>query len=70
MTAAVPLRLLGLEALKGKTLRGDFGILASDSAGRECTARHYWANPATNNTNDVPDEAMLVPALWGQIRFE
>jgi hypothetical protein len=70
VTAAVPLRLLGLETLKGKTLRGDFGILASDSAGRECTARHYWANPATNNTNDVPDEAMLVPPLWGQIRFE
>jgi hypothetical protein len=70
VTAAVPLRLLGLAGLKGRTLRGDFGVLGSDSAGRECTSRRYWANPATNNTNDVPDEAMLVPALWGRIRFE
>ena len=70
VTAAVPLKLLGLDSLKGKTFRGDFGILGSDSGGRECTSRNYWCNKTTNNTNDVPDEAMLTPALWGELRFE
>ncbi len=70
VTAAVPLKLLGLTSLKGKTLRGDFGILGSDSGGRECTSRHYWCNKTTNNTNDVPDEAIITPALWGELRFQ
>jgi len=70
VTAAVPLKLLGVDSLKGKTLRGDFGVLGSDSAGQECTSRNYWSNKTTNNTNDVPDEAMLAPALWGELRFE
>lgn len=70
VTAALPLKLIDVETLKGKTLRGDFGILLSDSAGRECTSRNYWSNKAANNTSDVPDEAMLTPALWGALRFE
>ena len=70
VTAAVPLKLLGLESLAGQTLRGDFGILGSDSAGRECTSRNYWSNKTTNSTNDVPDEAIMAPALWGELRFE
>jgi hypothetical protein len=70
VTAAVPLSLLGTESLKGKVLRGDFGVLGSDSAGQECTSRNYWSNKNTNNTNDIPDEVMLTPALWGELRFE
>jgi hypothetical protein len=70
VTAAVPLKLLGATSLKGRTLRGDFGILMSDSAGQECTSRNYWSNKAANNTNDVPDEAMLAPGLWGELSFE
>jgi hypothetical protein len=70
VTAAVPLELLGLRSLKGVALRGDFGILRSDQTGRECTSRNYWSNKTTNNTNDVPDEAILAPGLWGEIRFE
>ncbi len=70
VTVAIPLSALGLDSLKGKILRGDFGILLSDSAGQECTSRNYWSNPAANNTNDVPDEARLTPALWSELRFE
>jgi len=70
VAAAVPLGILGVKRLDGLVLRGDFGVLGSDSAGRECTSRNYWSNKATNNTNDVPDEAMLAPALWGELRFE
>ncbi len=70
VTAALPLKLLGLTSLKGRVLRGDFGILLSDSAGQECTSRNYWSNKAANNTSDVPDEAMLLPLLWGEVRCE
>lgn len=70
VTAALPLKLLGIDSLQGKTLRGDLGILLSDSAGQECTSRNYWSNKQANNTSDVPDEAQLTPALWGELRFE
>lgn len=70
VTAAIPLALIGLDTLKGRSLRGDFGILLSDSAGQECTSRNYWSNTAANNTNDVPDEAMLQPAMWGALQGE
>jgi len=70
VTAALPLSLIGVDSLKGKVLRGDFGILLSDSAGQECTSRNYWSNKTTNNTNDVPDEAKLEPSLWSELRCE
>ena len=70
VTAALPLALIGVDSLQGKVLRGDFGILLSDSAGQECTSRNYWSNKAANNTNDVPDEAKLEPSLWSELRCE
>ena len=70
VTAALPLALIGVDSLKGKVLRGDFGILLSDNTGLECTSRNYWSNKAANNTNDVPDEAMLLPSLWSELRCE
>jgi hypothetical protein len=70
VTTALPLALIGVNNLAGKVLRGDFGILLSDSTGQECTSRNYWSNKAANNTNDVPDEAMLQPALWGEMRVQ
>ena len=70
VTAALPLSLIGVDSLKGKVLRGDFGILLSDSAGQECTSRNYWSNKTANNTNDVPDEAKLEPSLWSELRCE
>jgi hypothetical protein len=70
VTAAVPLKLLGLSSPSGKRFRADFGILGSDKAGRETVSRKYWSNKFTNNTNDVPDEAIMAPALWGELIFE
>ncbi len=69
VTVALPFKELGITSLAGKTLRGDFGILLSDSTGRECTSRNYWSNQAANNTNDVPDEAVLQPSLWSSLNF-
>ena len=70
VTAALPLSLIGVDSLKGRALRGDFGILLSDATGQACTSRNYWSNKAANNTNDVPDEAMLQPSLWSALRCE
>lgn len=70
VTAVVPLKVLGVTQLKGQKLRGDVGILLSDSAGQETTARLYWSNSKTNNTNDIPDEVMLSPGNWGEFLFE
>lgn len=70
VTAALPLERIGVGSLTGKRLRGDFGILLSDNTGQKCTSRNYWSNKQANNTSDVPDEAMLTPVLWGELRFE
>ena len=70
VTAALPLALIGVDTLKGRVLRGDFGVLLSDGTGLECTSRNYWSNKAANNTKDVLDEAMLQPSLWSELRCE
>lgn len=67
--AAIPLKLLGVDSLRGKTLRGDFGVLKADSSGQRCTSRNYWSNKTANNTSDIPDEAILTPPLWGDLTF-
>ncbi len=68
--AKVPWSVLGIAPKAGAKLRGDFGILSADSGGTSCVARQYWNNKATNLVNDVPGEADLAPALWGEIDVE
>jgi hypothetical protein len=65
---SVPLQVLGLNPGSGQSIRGDIGILRGN--GVQTAARVYWKNKATGITSDVPSEAMLVPGLWGTIRFE
>jgi hypothetical protein len=69
LEAAVPLADLGVDALAGKTLRGDFGVIYGDDAGTINNLRSYWSNQATGLVNDVPGEIMLTPNLWGTLRF-
>jgi len=66
----VPLADLGVGALRGQTLRGDFGVVYGDRQGTVNLSRVYWANQATGLVNDVPGETMLSPDLWGAIKFE
>ncbi len=70
LEAKVPWSVLGIAPRPGMKLRGDFGILSADSGGTSCVARQYWSNKATNLVNDVPGEADLAPALWGEIGVE
>ena len=64
---AVPLELLGLQPGDGLTLRGDIGVLRGN--GGETIQRLYWHNKATTLISDVPSEAELAPASWGEWHF-
>lgn len=69
--AAIPWRALGRPApVKGLSLRGDLGVTESDSQGITTIARHYWANHSQVSLSDLPSEARVLPALWGEFRFE
>ncbi|MFP4058175.1 MAG: hypothetical protein ACLF0G_15010 [Candidatus Brocadiia bacterium] len=70
LEAAVPLEAIGLEARPGMSLRGDLGFISSDAQGRTNVARTYWANRHTNLVSDLPHEAWLYPARWGEMTFE
>lgn len=64
---SIPLATLRLRPEAGLRLKGDVGILRGD--GFQTLQRVYWSNKATGITADVPSEAMLTPALWGNWQF-
>ena len=69
--AAIPWKSLGGTAPAGKTaLRGDVGVLISDPNGLSTITRYYWANHSNVVMSDLPSEARILPALWGEFRFE
>ena len=70
LAAAVPLQAIGLNPSAGMTLKGDLGFISSDAAGTINVARTYWANKDTNLVSDMPMEAWLYPASWGELVFE
>lgn len=65
---SVPLKSLGLVPSPGLTIKADLGILRG--AAGATIERLYWHNKGTGLTADLPGEAMLTPALWGEWRFE
>lgn len=65
---AVPLSLVSLKLRKGMTFKGDIGVLRGDEGAT--LARSYWSNKATAIVSDVPSEAELRPANWGDIKVE
>jgi hypothetical protein len=67
LEAAIPLAVIGLKPEKGMKLRGDVGFVSSDAAGTINTARTYLFNKKTALVNDLPGEAILAPAEWGEI---
>ena len=64
---SVPLAALGLKPADGQSIKGDIGILRGN--GFQTLQRVYWNNKATAITADVPSEAELTPALWGNWQF-
>lgn len=71
LTAAIPWRALGVKPpVPGSSLRGDIGVLRSDPNGTGTAERLYWSGKGQTVISDLPSEAALVPALWGEIVFE
>jgi hypothetical protein len=63
---AIPWTLLGVPVPPiGTRLRGDVGVIVGDEGGVKTVARHYWSGKAQTIISDVPSEARLAPALWG-----
>ncbi len=67
-TFSIPLQTLGLNPKAGETIKADIGILRGNGA--QTTQRVYWSNKATGITSDIPSEAELTPALWGEWVFK
>ncbi len=65
---AIPLSVLHLSPQPGMKIKADLGVLRGD--GVSTLARVYWSNKATAIVSDVPSEAQLTPALWGNWIFE
>lgn len=65
---SVPLSLLDIKIEDGKSVAGDIGILIGNGTATE--QRIYWSNKATTVVCDVPTEAVLTPALWGEMTFK
>jgi sugar lactone lactonase YvrE len=70
LEAAIPLVDIGLKPEPGMKLRGDVGFISSDGNGMINTARTYLFNKKTGLVSDLPGEARLTPAEWGEIKVQ
>jgi hypothetical protein len=71
LTAAIPWKAIGVKPpAPGARLRGDIGVLRSDPNGVVTAERLYWSGKGQTVISDLPSEASLVPAVWGEIVFE
>jgi len=65
--AVIPWASLGVKPpAVGTHLRGDVGILQSDQNGVRTVNRLYWSGKSQTIISDLPSEARLIPALWGE----
>lgn len=64
---SVPLKLLGISGRIGDNLLGDIGILRG--TGSQTTLRTCWNNMDTAMVSDIPTEARLSPANWGELKI-
>lgn len=64
----VPWREIGVKPRS--ELKGDAGIILSDSEGTKNVARVYWSSRNTNLVSDLPGEAELSAGEWGTFMLE
>lgn len=68
--AVIPWKALGVAAPGiGSKLRGDLGLLQSDQNGVSTISRLYWSGKSQRVVSDLPSEARINPALWGEFYF-
>lgn len=65
----VPLADLGIKPTEVDQLKGIIGVIYSDPSGTDRASRLYWHDKATGLVSDVPSEAAINPAKWGQINL-
>ena len=65
----VPLRDVGLDGLKPGSLKGIVGVIFSDPAGINRSARVYWHDKATGLVSDVPSESRIDVRNFGEIEW-
>ena len=70
LEASIPWAEIGMRPGAGTAATGDVGIIFSDAAGRKSVRRTYYYDHETSIINDIPSEARLAPARWGNIVFE
>jgi hypothetical protein len=70
VAAAIPWKSLGFPApVPGTHLRGDVGLLQADQNGMRTVNRLYWSGKSQTVVSDIPSEARLTPAVWGEFYF-
>ena len=70
LSAAIPLEALGFKPVKGKSYRGDFGIVYSDKHGKTNSLRMNWSNLFTSMISDLALESVIEPKHWGWFRVK
>ncbi|MFZ2655014.1 MAG: hypothetical protein WAX69_08845 [Victivallales bacterium] len=68
--AAIPLSAIGWKPEKGRSYRGDFGVVYSDKEGTKNSLRMHWATQNTGLVSDSFNEAQVQPAQWGIFKVE
>ncbi len=71
-TVSLPLARLGFAPQPGTTQRLDVGYIFGNESGNTTATRVYWSNHSMTSgvTQDVPNEARLEPAQWGEAVVE
>ena len=70
LEAKIPWKSIGYATPSTNSImRGDLGIITSDSDGVKNLARIYYFNRDTGLTSDIPGEASTYPDKWGGITF-
>jgi hypothetical protein len=69
LEASVPLADLNIDPKETGALRGDVGVIYADESGRNRALRLYYYNKDTQMIADLPTEARLQPANWGNLEF-
>ncbi|MEI6085546.1 MAG: hypothetical protein WCS70_14775 [Verrucomicrobiota bacterium] len=68
--ARVPYRALGITPRAGQTMRGDLGILLANDGGLLTSQRCNLFNQLATTVSDIPTEAELTPAGWGEFVWD
>ncbi|MFG0251024.1 MAG: hypothetical protein ACF8OB_19245 [Phycisphaeraceae bacterium JB051] len=65
---AIPLSVLNWNPEQLPNTTGDIGVLIGQSGAT--VERVYWHNKAAGIIADIPSEAMIMPAYWGEIQVK